>query len=135
MANHLTVPDKLNDSHIEDVIERIIKGEHYRDIAGDYDISLYSLFKFLTQEKHSERVKEARQYAAHVLVDEAERVLAQAKTNPALFYVAKELAHHYRWKAAMIYGRQYAPKTIKEEEPETEKKITIKVIRGNGNNA
>lgn len=128
--SEITIKEKLNDSHINDIIELIIKGVHYKDIATEYEVPMTTLFRFLHKAEYSEIMKQAKQFAAHVLVDEAERVLAQAKDNPSLFYVAKELAHHYRWKAAMIYGRQYAPKTFKEDpEDPTEKKITIKVLR------
>lgn len=129
MADEVIVYEKIN---IEDVCESITKGEHYRDIADRYDMPLTSFFRFITKPEHSELIKQARQFAAHILVDEAERVLAQAKEDPRLLWVAKELAHHYRWKASMIYGRQYANKKVVLDEPEEKKEITIKIIR-NGN--
>lgn len=117
----------LDDSHIDSILELLIQGVHYREIANQYNTSLFSLFKYLHCEKHSARVKEAREYAAHILVDKAELLLAQAKDNPSWMMAARELAHHYRWKASMIYGRQYAQKKVEIPQESEKKTITIHV--------
>lgn len=133
--NGLIRYERLKDSDFEDIIELIVTGVHYKDIADKYSVPMTTFFRFISKPEYSARLKEAKEFAAHLLVDEAERVLAQAKDDPRLLWVAKELAHHYRWKASMIYGRQYATKKILLEDEPTEKKITVKVIRGNGNNS
>jgi len=114
---------------LDDVCEMIVQGLTYREIADKYKWSLTALFRFIYDPKHSERTRQAREYSAHVLVDQAEMVLAQAKDNPQLFMVSAALAHHYRWKASMLNKRSYQKDTPKElEEGSGKKEIIIKVI-------
>lgn len=106
--NNLPATIRLDESNEDLVIEMLIEGRHYKDIAAHFNSSLTGVFRYLSRPNFLARVKEAREFAAHVLVDEAERVLAQAKNDPRLFAVARELAQHYRWKASMINREQYA---------------------------
>lgn len=120
---------KLYPHYIDEIIEMIIDCKHYRDICAHFECKLSTFFDFISRPAHSARIKEARKHAASILVDEAERVLAQAKEDPRLFAVARELAHHYRWKASMLDRESYADKKtviMSDEKPE-QKKITINV--------
>jgi len=116
-------------SIIDDICEMIIQGRTYRDIAEKYNWPLGTLFNFLYKPEHSLKTKQAREYSAHILVDAAEAVLAQAKDYPQYTVIAIQLAHHYRWKASMLNKRSYQKDTPKELEEGSEKKeIIIKVI-------
>ena len=116
-------------SIIDDICEMIIQGRTYRDIAEKYNWTLSVLFGFLYKPEHSLKTREAREFSAHVLVDTAEAILAQAKDNPQYIAIAIQLAHHYRWKASMLNKRQYQKDTPKElEEGSGKKEIIIKVI-------
>lgn len=130
-TNNLPVQKYLDEANLDRVLELITLGTHYKDIAEEFKTNISAVFRYLSDPKYSARVIEAREFAAHVLVDEAERVLAQAKDQPYQFYlIAKDLAHHYRWKASMIYGRQYASKKVVIDPKEQEKKeLIIRVVR------
>ena len=126
---NLPATNVLDDSNIDIICELIAQGTTYREIAKRFNASLITLFRFLYNPKHSERTREAREFSAHVLVDEAELVLAQAKDNPQYFAVAVQLAQHYRWKAALLNKRQYQKDTPKDlEEKGKKQEIVIRVI-------
>lgn len=120
---------KINDEDEELVIEQITCGASYRNIAQHFNVSLWQVFRFVSDPKRSARVREAQQFAAHDLIDRAEAVLIMAKDDKALLQVARDLAHHYRWKAACLHPYQYASAhltiPVKEEKTET----IIRVVR------
>jgi hypothetical protein len=120
----------LANANIDDICEMIIEGRTYRDIAHHYNAKLTTFFRFLYLPEHSTHTQQAREFAAHVLVDNAELVLAQAKDNPALLQVAALLAHHYRWKASLLNRRDFGQriKEIEVEKEGTTKEIIVKVI-------
>lgn len=141
MENNLPIQLKLDEQNLPNILEMITLGKHYKEIAERYNTTISSLFKFLHLPENSPRVREAKEYAAHCLVDEAERVLAAAyaeRTKPGgliAFQVAKELAHHYRWKASMINRVEYASKKVEvpvEVNPE-QKKFIIEIVEDDGN--
>jgi len=123
------LPEKIPQQTIlDEVCEMIIEGRTYRDIADRYKWSLSKLFYFIYDPKHSVRTREAREFSAHVLVDQAELVLAQAKDNPQLFMVSSALAFHYRWKASMLNKRSYQKEAPKEVDEGGKKEIVIRLI-------
>jgi hypothetical protein len=121
-------PLSLDNANIDDVCEMIIEGRTYRDIAQYYNAKLTTFFRFLYKKEHSTHTQEAREFAAHVLVDNAELVLVQAKDNPALLQVAALLAHHYRWKASLLNRKQYEKTPNRQEGLEDKKEVVIRVI-------
>lgn len=127
MEQNLPATIQLDEANFDLVLDMLMQGQHYRDIATHFGTSLTTLFRYLSSKEHSARVTEAREFAAYVLADEAERVLAQAKNDPRLFPVAQQLAHHYRWKAAMFNRRQFADRkvVIQEDSPDKEKDTLI----------
>lgn len=127
--DNLPATNGLDDSKIDIVCQMITEGRTYRDIANHFEVTLWCLFKYLYDDKHSVRTREAREFSAHVLVDQAELVLAQAKDNPQYNFIAAQLAHHYRWKAALLNKRQYGKDAKPEIEDQGKKReIIIKVI-------
>ena len=126
---------KLDESNFENILELIATGVHYRAIAEKYKCTYIALFRFLHIENHYTEVVKAREMAAHYMVQESETLIAQAvadansdNPNPRMMAGAMQLAHHYRWTASMLHGRQYGQRKIMFEEEE-EKAITIKIIR------
>lgn len=93
---------------IEIIIEKILSGESYREIADFFDISLGYLHKITSSSEHSARVREALNISADSYSDMAEKVLKDAKGNIVEIQRARELAQHYRWKAAKRNPRKYS---------------------------
>lgn len=59
--------------------------------------------------ERSARVREARRLMARLWDEKAERVIEAAQDDFEL-KKAKELAHHYRWRAAKIAPKEYGDK-------------------------
>lgn len=140
MENNLPIVFKLDEHQIDNVLEMIVLGNHYKDIAAHYKCSITTVFRYLSREEFSARVREAKEFAAHNCVDEAERCLKLAyeeRNKPGgmiAFNVAREMAFHLRWKASMINREQYATKKVEvpaKENPENNKLI-IEIIEDDG---
>lgn len=119
---------RLTDENFEIVFERIAEGKHYKDIAEEFQTTTWQVFKFITSPKYSAIFEQAKQYCAILISDEVERVISVAAGSGDWLKMraAQELAHHYRWKASMIYGRQYGQRKV--EVPIEGEKKQIKII-------
>lgn len=100
----------IEDSQIDDIVDRIITGDSYRKIAADLGVSLTTLHRFTSKQEHSARVKEALNYSASSFEEKAEDVLINAKGNLVEIQRARELAQHYRWKASKRNPFKYGDK-------------------------
>lgn len=140
MENTLPIEIKLDEHNFPNILEMIVLGKHYKEIAERYNSTIYKLFQFLHSPQFSARVREAKEYAAHCLVDEAENVIAQAyaeRNKPGgmiAYLAAKELAHHYRWKASMINRVEYASKKVEVmvDAPTGKDKYIIEIVEDDG---
>ena len=94
----------------EKIIERIASGETLTAIAKDLGKSRAALSDWLAAESsRSVRAREARTRAAAAWDDMAEEVIEEA-ADPFELAKAKELAHHYRWRAKAVAPREYGDK-------------------------
>lgn len=108
--------------NIDSLVEDIIEGLTYRDMAKKYGCALSTIHAHLSKPEHSARANEARQISADGYADMAEQVLKEAPADKFELQRARELAHHYRWKAAKRNPKTYSEKvqqevTVKEEQP------------------
>lgn len=103
---------KITNEKIDEIIELIVDGLTFRDIAKKYDLSLSGLHNFLSKTEHSARVKTAMALSADGYADKAEEVLSdiKPKSTYAELQRARELAQHYRWKSAKRNPRRYSEK-------------------------
>jgi hypothetical protein len=95
---------------IDQVCTWILEGRPMYAIAAEIGVSDGAFYKwFEADSERSARVKEARVKAGTSYVDKAERVIAEA-LEPFGLAKAKELAHHYRWKAKAVNPAQWGDK-------------------------
>lgn len=97
---------------IDSLCDRLIAGESQRQIAESLKIGIASLARWIGDDAYPERsarVREARIAAARAFDERAEEELRGA-TDPFTLARAKELAHHYRWKASKADPRGYGEK-------------------------
>ena len=83
-------------------------------ISEEIGVSIGTLISWLDDDvERSARVKEARARSAKFWDEKAEAVIAEA---PCKFELerARELAHHYRWRAKAIAPREYGDKVTQE---------------------
>ena len=95
---------------IDKIIDLIIEGKSYRTIAQELDVKLTTFHDFISKPDHSARVRDAMQTSGDTFADMAEEVLKNATGTKEEIMRARELAQHYRWKAAKRYPKRYSDK-------------------------
>lgn len=95
---------------IDYIVSKLIDGKTYRDISMDLNVPLSTLHDFTSKDEHSARVREALQISGDTYADMAEEVLKTAEGTKEEIMRARELAQHYRWKAAKRYPKRYGDK-------------------------
>lgn len=98
------------DGKIDEIVEYLLEGYSFRQIAEKLKVKLTTLHDFTQRSEHSARVREALEYSAQTFDDKAEEVLISADGTKEELMRARELAQHYRWKAAKRNPRRYGDK-------------------------
>lgn len=108
---------KLNAIGLESVCEGICDGNSLTAIAEQAGVSVASLLNWIEAEpERSARVREARRLMARIWDERAEQLIANASDEFEL-KKAKELAHHYRWRAKAIAPKEYGDKVELSSDP------------------
>ncbi len=106
--------DAMDKYGIARVCESIMDGRSLRTIAEDAGASMTRLLAWIDADPdRSARVREARTTMAKVWDEKAEQAIEDAPDEFGL-RKAKELAHHYRWRAAKVAPREYGDKVALE---------------------
>ena len=92
---------------IDQVIELIIDGYTFRQIASELCVKLTTLHDFTSKSEHSARVSQALEISAQTYEEKAEQILLTAEASAYEMQRARELAQHYRWKAAKRSPKKY----------------------------
>lgn len=99
------------DKHIDTIIDYLIEGKTYREIASEFECALSTLHQFLTSDEHSARANQALATSASGYANKAEQVLIDAEADKMEMQRARELAHHYRWMAGKRNPGKYGQRT------------------------
>lgn len=92
------------------ICDRLADGCAYIKIAEELGISNSALSEWISSNpERSARARESRAAAASIWDEKAETVLSEAPDEFEL-KKARELAHHYRWRASKIAPRDYGDK-------------------------
>ena len=106
--------DKLDAFGLDALCDAIMDCHAMKHIADSLEVSQGSLVAWIAAEpERSARVREARIRTAILWEELAEDRIASA-TDPFSLSKAKELAHHYRWRASKIAPRDYGDKVQQE---------------------
>ena len=109
-----TIADRIEAFGIEAVCERLANGVTMTAIAEEIGVTIGKLSQWISSdEEHSARAREARIHAARIWDEKALSVIEQA-LDPFELQRAKELAHHYRWRASKTAPREYGDKVQTE---------------------
>lgn len=111
---------------IDNIVEMILDGKTYREIAATLKCALTTLHDFTSKSEHHPRIREALEYSANTFDDQAEQVLKDAKGTLPEIQRARELAQHYRWKASKRNPARFADKIQTEHSGQ----VSIKQITG-----
>lgn len=110
MAAHPVAKEKINEFGLDQICERITNGETMTHIAGVIGVAIGSLLTWIEEEpERSARARESRIITARLWDERASKVIEDAPDEFELKR-AKELAHHYRWRAAKIAPKDYGEK-------------------------
>lgn len=112
--------DKLDSYGIDAVCQDIADRKSMQSIAHSQGVSMEAFLRWIeTDSNRSARVREVRRWMAKVWDEDAERLIAEAgddipATHPNYadarkfaLAKAKEMAHHYRWRAKCIAPKEY----------------------------
>lgn len=107
MAPKPTAQEAITAYGLEAVCEAITEGESLTGLAKIIGVSVGSLLTWIEADpERSARVRDTRAAMARVWDERAEEGLRTAEDDLGLRR-AKELAHHYRWRAAKVAPRDY----------------------------
>ena len=109
-----TIAERIDAFGIEAVCERLSNGVTMTALAEEIGVTVGKLSQWIaSDEEHSARAREARIHAARIWDEKALSVVEQALD---LFELqrAKELAHHYRWRASKTAPKEYGDKVTQE---------------------
>lgn len=95
---------------LDRLCDAIIDGRMLTEIALEWGVTRFRLMRWIAAEPtRGARVKEARRLSAQTYDEKAEQAIKDATDDLGL-KKAKELAHHYRWKASKINPGDYGDK-------------------------
>lgn len=102
--------ETLDDIGIDSICASIVDGISMREIAENSGVSQGRLIDWLMSDpERSARAREARARSAAIWDDKAAEEIRLAD-DPFKLSRAKELAHHFRWRASKIAPREYGDK-------------------------
>lgn len=105
---------KLDAIGIDEVCDCVGEGKSLTLIAHNADVSIGSLLTWIEADpERSARVKECRSAMARYWDEKSEQCIEDASDEFELKR-AKELSHHYRWRASKIAPREYGDKVTQE---------------------
>jgi transposase-like protein len=105
--------DRINAYGLDAVCDDILNGLSLREIARNLGVDIAQLCRWKAQPQHSARVSDAMAATAEYWDQVAVDGIAKASDAFELAK-AKELAHHYRWRASKIAPKLYGDKQTVE---------------------
>lgn len=119
---------KCDELGIDAICEMLTSGISATRIAKQIDVSVGTLLNWIDDDiTRSARVREARMRSAKYWDEKAEEVIREAPDKFELER-ARELAHHYRWRAKAIAPRDYGDRVTQEHTGKDGAPITMATV-------
>ena len=126
MKDHARI--KLDVFGLEALCEAVYEGNSLTSIAEQIDVSKGSLIAWIASDPdRSARVNLARLETSRIWDEKAERGIELAGDDFELAK-ARDLAHHYRWRAAKIAPKLYGDKLQQEHTGADGKALTFNIL-------
>lgn len=110
MSAHPIARQKIDAFGLDTLCEELRSGTTITRLAENIGVSAGSVLAWLEVDpERSARARESRRAAAILWEEKAEQGIADA-ADPFELSKAKELAHHYRWRASKIAPAAYGDK-------------------------
>jgi hypothetical protein len=100
---------RLDAQGVDWLCEQIESGLSFRSIAASLDMNVSTLTRWAQRPENDAQVRAARLASAQTFDEMALDGILAAKT-PLQLGVAKEAAHHLRWRASNVNPNQYGDK-------------------------
>ena len=105
-----TAGQRMEAYGIDAIADDVSGAKTMTEIAAAIGVTVGQLSTWIAADvEHSARVREARTVAARYWDERSEKEILSA-SDPFELARAKELAHHYRWRAAKIAPKEYGDK-------------------------
>ena len=102
---------------LDAICTRISGGESQRSIAKSLDVEAGHFVQWVAADiQRSAKVREARSNSAVLWDERAEEVLNDMAESPMGIAKARELAHHYRWRAKAHNPRDFGERAAAPDE-------------------
>lgn len=109
-----TAGQRMEAYGIDAIADDVSGAKTMTEIAAAIGVTVGQLSTWIAADvEHSARVREARTVAARYWDERSEKEILSA-SDPFELARAKELAHHYRWRAAKIAPKEYGDKVHNE---------------------
>lgn len=126
----LTAIERIDAVGLDAVCAAIGDGKTLTGIAGEIGVSIGTLSTWIDADnERSARTREARVRTARLWDEKAEKGIDDAK-DPFELSKAKELAHHYRWRAAKIAPKDYGDRQaidVTDHTPKTPEQVNTRI--------
>lgn len=118
----------LDAQGIDWLCDKLTEGWTQRAICAELGIDPSTLCKWIAADaQRSARAREARVSAARAFEERAAEVIEEA-VDPFSLAKAKELAHHYRWKASKASPKEYGDKVETVHSGEIDHSLTVSFV-------
>lgn len=95
------------DKDREKLFERLTQGETYRRIADAHNVDISTLYSWFHKKANIERYAAALTARADFYAEKAEEFILNAPSDKVELMRARELAHHWRWRASKSNPNKY----------------------------
>lgn len=124
--------NKIDAYGLDKICEDIAAGKSLTAISADLKVHVSSLLEWVEGDpQRLARTREARSRSARLWDERAEQVIYAAADKFEL-EKAKELAHHYRWRAKAIAPKDYGDKVTQEHTGKDGGPITMAAVNLKG---
>lgn len=119
---------KLDAYGLDQICADLSEGQTLTAICQRVGVDIATLFVWIERDPQKlARTREARTRSAKLWDERAEMVIAMAQ-DPFELAKARELAHHYRWRAKAIAPRDYGEKVTQEHTGKDGGPITMAAV-------
>lgn len=121
--------EKIEQFGIDALCAKIVDGITLTNAATQIGVSIGTLISWLESDaERSARAREARMRSARIWDEKATEAIESA-ADPFELSKAKELAHHYRWRAAKISPRDYGEKLDVDNKFSGNVGLTVEIVK------
>lgn len=114
------------DKYRERLFEGLVLGETYAKMSKTYNADVNTIYSWFHKKENIERYQAALSERAEFYAEKAEEFILNAPSDKVELMRARELAHHWRWRASKSNPKRYGDSS----KIELAGKLEVKQITG-----